>query len=293
MEVAAAKIIWERSKSSKLRYVTMLSDGDSKAYDAVAKLKPYGEDKPVCKEECINHVAKRMTAALENLKKSKQKDGISLGGRGMLTATMIKQLHSYYHRAIKQNAGDVSAMKKAIMATPYHITSTDDQPDHRFCPDDDWCWYRNPKKSQGHRPDLPKPMLQTLLPVYERLSEDALLERCSRVSTQNANESLNGLIWRRCPKVQYYGRKSVQIASVMGVMSFNSGVTELNKIKEQFGLTVGRHSTALSLKRDERRKKRDIVSSSSRKDRHHRKISERQRYIQKEGVTYAAGRFGA
>ena len=156
-----------------------------------------------------------MTAALENLNKSMQKDGISLGGRGMLTATMIKQLHSCYRRAIKQNAGDVSAMKKAIMATPYHITSTDDQPDHCFCPDDDWCWYQNPKKSQGHRPDLPKPMLQTLLPVYKRLSEDALPERCSRVSTQNANESLNGLIWRRCAKVQYCGHTSVQIGQTV------------------------------------------------------------------------------
>ena len=40
MEVAAAKIIWERSKSSELHYVTVRSDWDSKPYDAVAKLKP-------------------------------------------------------------------------------------------------------------------------------------------------------------------------------------------------------------------------------------------------------------
>lgn len=74
MEVAAAKVIWERSKSGKLRYVTMLSDGDSKAYDAVRDMKPYGDDDDlqIKKEECLNHVAKRLTAALETLKKSLQ-----------------------------------------------------------------------------------------------------------------------------------------------------------------------------------------------------------------------------
>lgn len=97
----------------------MLSDGDSKAYDAVTKLRPYG-DKVIKKEECINHVAKRLTHELENLKKNKQKEGTTLGGKGKLTANVIKQLHSYYHRAIKENAGDTQKMKTAIMAV--HIT---------------------------------------------------------------------------------------------------------------------------------------------------------------------------
>ena len=48
-------------------------------------------------------------------------------------------------------------------------------------------------------PDLPKQRQEKLLPVYERLSNEQLLERCSRVSTLNANESLNEVIWWRCP----------------------------------------------------------------------------------------------
>ena len=36
------------------------------------------------------------------------------------TASVFKQLHSYYHWASRENAGDVSAMNKVIMATPYH-----------------------------------------------------------------------------------------------------------------------------------------------------------------------------
>lgn len=224
MEVAAAEIIWERSKDGPLRYTTMLSDGDSKAHSAVLKSNPYGI--AIKKEECVNHVAKRLTHGLESLKK---KSAESMGGRGGLTATLIKTLHSYYRNAIANNAGDIDAMKNAIMAAPYHVTSTDDEPDHRYCPTDGWCWFKNPimKKS---KPDLPKEMLEKLLPVYERLSSKELLDRCSRCGTQNANESLNGNIWRKCPKTQWAGRPSVQMAAIVGVMTFNAGEGEVRKI---------------------------------------------------------------
>ena len=36
----------------------------------------------------------------------------------MLTVTMIKELHSYYHRGSRDNAGDGSDINKAIVATP-------------------------------------------------------------------------------------------------------------------------------------------------------------------------------
>lgn len=142
MEAEAARRIWKRSSDGILHYTIMLSDGDSKAYDAVCELKPY-DDKVTKKEECINHVEKRLTAALESLKQKGGPSCISLAGKGLLTKKTIAQLHSYYHSAIKSNAGDVEKMKEAILATPYHITSTDDEPDHRYCSSTHWCWYMN------------------------------------------------------------------------------------------------------------------------------------------------------
>ena len=58
----------------------MLSYGDSKAYDAVTSLKPYG-NKLVKNEECVNNVAKILGATLETLKKKSQASGVPLGGR--------------------------------------------------------------------------------------------------------------------------------------------------------------------------------------------------------------------
>lgn len=98
------------------------------------------------------------------------------------------------------------------MAAPCHITSTDEKPDHRNCADNGWCWFKHPEKKnrpEGHKPDLPFPMLPLILPLYERLSAKDLLNRCAKSKTQNANECVNGAIWRRCPKTQWLGRRSV------------------------------------------------------------------------------------
>ena len=58
----------ERSVAkNKLRYTIMLSDEDSKSYDGVVALKPYGVKVSTEKEDCINHVSKRMGTALSNL----------------------------------------------------------------------------------------------------------------------------------------------------------------------------------------------------------------------------------
>ena len=51
-----------RSVESNIRYTTFIGDGDSSAFKAVTSLNngngPYVA--PVAKEECINHVSKRM-----------------------------------------------------------------------------------------------------------------------------------------------------------------------------------------------------------------------------------------
>ena len=59
MEVEAAKRLWGRSLALGLVYTGLVGDGDSKAYQAVVRLEPYGPDTEILKEECINHAHKR------------------------------------------------------------------------------------------------------------------------------------------------------------------------------------------------------------------------------------------
>ncbi|GFS07561.1 hypothetical protein ElyMa_001252300 [Elysia marginata] len=77
MEPEAAEVMWKRSlELHNIRYTTFVGDGDSKAHDRVVRQKPYGEDVEIRKEECMNHVEKRMGTALRNLVQDCKKRGI-------------------------------------------------------------------------------------------------------------------------------------------------------------------------------------------------------------------------
>ncbi|CAN8029871.1 unnamed protein product [Ixodes persulcatus] len=199
MEVAAAGVIFSRSLDlHKLQYVTMLSDGDSKAYTHVAGLGVY--DKDIQKEDCVNHVAKRMYSGMEKLKSKK-----GLGGKGKLTNVMMRKLTNYYATALKDNAPDVTKMQKGVYASLLHSYSTDEAPRHTACPsgEDSWCHYNRhnalvaagkPSVQRPHRPAFTRDIAKELVPIYNRLSDRSLLQRCCRMKTQNANESFNALI---------------------------------------------------------------------------------------------------
>ena len=101
----------------------MVSDGDSKAFSHIVEKEVYGKDIILSKEDCVNHVSKRMGTALRNLK--------------------------------------------------------------------DQCTWKEVGKK--------------LFPIFQRLTEDRLLQRCMRNATQNPNESLHNLIRQYCSKIRFAG----------------------------------------------------------------------------------------
>ncbi|KAK3920022.1 Alpha-keto-acid decarboxylase, partial [Frankliniella fusca] len=189
MENAIAKILWDRSVSGcKMRYTTMLSDGDASIFDTFNHLSqnnPY--DIPINKEECINHVSKRLSTALKNKVAQCKAKGIMLGGSGagQLTENVIMKLASYYRNAIQVNSNDTKSMKRATLAAPYHCASTDKKPNHKFCSQgkESWCFY-NRARAKKEKPDshqsmslkLNETVFKNILPGYERLSDDELLK---------------------------------------------------------------------------------------------------------------------
>ncbi|KAH7977652.1 hypothetical protein HPB49_003139 [Dermacentor silvarum] len=161
MEAEAGLILFERSLERRnLRYTTVLCDGDSRTYNAIKDAKVYGFI-DVQKEDCTNHVQKRMGTALRNLVQKKKTEGRSLGGKGRLTADLITRLSTYYGRALKSHEGDVDAMQRAVIATFHHITSTDQCSNHSLCPTGEQSWCRhNTAKAKGvadpkHKYSLP------------------------------------------------------------------------------------------------------------------------------------------
>lgn len=154
MEVEGAVRLWKNSTSLGFRYVTFVGDGDSAAYRAVCAMNdqqgPYNV--PVKKEECVNHVSKRMGTRLRKLKKQnvtpvQTKTGKTimrseLGGAHMLADGVIDKLTSFYGKAIRENINsDEEAMRRAVWASFLHSSATKDS-SHMFCPKgkESWCW---------------------------------------------------------------------------------------------------------------------------------------------------------
>lgn len=184
----------------------------------------------VQKEDCINHVQKRMGTSARHLLQTRRGAGKqSLGGRGRLTAGLVDKLALYYGRALKSHVGDVDAMQRAVMATYYHITSTDDRPNHTFCPTGEQSWCRhNAATAKGepqpkHTYNLPSDVAEALLPVYKRLLDKSLLQRCVRGKTQNSNESFHPVIWSLISKEKHSSLVAVEAAVAEAVLRFNTG----------------------------------------------------------------------
>lgn len=136
-----------------------IGDGDCSSYNSNIHMNenagPYGEDHKVIKEECVNHVHKRMGTALRKLvrdttteyqtKGGEVKQRKLLAGRGKLTENVINKLTKYYGGAIRRNVGkSVDEMSKDIWATFYHCSSTDERHRHFYCPEGttSWCFWQ-------------------------------------------------------------------------------------------------------------------------------------------------------
>jgi len=291
MEVAVAEDLWDRSVDRHgFRYTTILSDGDAKTFKRLSEMEVYGPDVTIEKEECVNHVAKRMKTALLKLAAEGKKRGVVLGGQGhgKLTGTTIKKLAGYYDNAIRSNRGNLEGMREAVFASFFHTISTDEDPHHTHCPEGatSWCFYQK-ALAKGEEPGSHHENVHTALSrevashvkdVYLRLGHRDLLNRCLRVETQNKNESIHSKIWTKCPKTGFVGLMRVVTAVCASVAEFNEGIGMT--VERTFALMAipsgqqrkksARKADQLRLKKAERQ-----VKDSSKQARHARKMAAR------------------
>ncbi|PIK40704.1 hypothetical protein BSL78_22459 [Apostichopus japonicus] len=126
-------------------------------------------------------------------------------------------------------------MKNAIWATWFHKGSTDEKPQHHLCPvgEESWCRFQKAEATgseYSHKHALPESIMETIKPTYTRLSDDELLKKCLDCITPNANESLNHVIWNRCPKDTFVGAKRIRWAAADAVSTFYDGLQSRKKV---------------------------------------------------------------
>ena len=152
--------------------------------------------------------------------------------------TMVFQ--NYYRFAVMNNIGHSIEMRRAIWATLFHCVSTDKDPQHHKCPDgpDSWCFYNKAIATKAPLPShvgnvrypLDAAVAKEMVPIYDRLSDENLIQRMQKGKTQNANESLHNVIWGRCPKTVFVGHRKLHGAVASAIAAFNEGAIHTSQV---------------------------------------------------------------
>ncbi|GFY12602.1 uncharacterized protein TNCV_2447931 [Trichonephila clavipes] len=93
---------------------------------------------------CYEKNGTRLRRLKTKMRGQKLSDGKPLCGRNRLTEAEIDRLQAYYGLAIRRNLSSVKDMQQAIWAIFLHKLSTDEKPQHGFCPSDSdtWCKFK-------------------------------------------------------------------------------------------------------------------------------------------------------
>ena len=307
MEAAGAEIIWNHSlQKHNCRYTKLLGDGDSKTHERLVSMKPYGDSYSIEKLECVGHVQKRLGKQLLNLKTSmkgrKLRDGKPLSGKGRLTKVRIDSWQNYYGSAIRNNKGDLNGMQNAVWAILYHDASSDQKPQHQYCPvgPQSWCgWQRdvaNGTTKYRHHDTVPEAIVEVVKPIFKKLSDSNLLKRCLHGGTQNQNESFNNLVWLYCPKTGHAERRVIETAVGLAICHFNNGMSAVERIMQRLVLSPGPLLRQMCSELDKKRmwQARYKCSQKKKKKRKKRRAKKKgfeDKKTEEEGVTYDPGGF--
>ena len=257
----AVKIFMRSIEKFNVRYVNYIGDGDSSAFAKVIESNPY-PDITVNKLECIGHIQKRVGSNL--IKLTQQNSSIKGRGDGRLTKKVINTLQNYYGMAIRSaRSTNIMQMKMSIAAVLCHCVRKVDEHGvedlvdrHKYCTKDadTWCKYQKSLIDgtvfQGDRINIAEDVYDLVRPVWLRLSENALLEKCLHGRTQNVNEAFNALVWQRCPKTIFVGKTIFNISVASAVVDFNDGRSGILKILLKLGLRIGHFNQQSSLQSD-------------------------------------------
>ena len=190
-------------------------------------------------------------------------------------------------------------MQNAALAALYHYSSTDDNPQNLYCPEgsESWCkWQKAQAMNQSyeHPPAFNKETFDMMLPVYEDLTSESLLQRCLGSNTQNNNESFNQTVWRIAPKHTFNGSKISEISAMLSACIFNEGYLPILKIIECMGVTVGRGALCFVTNHDATKlyvseRKSTEASKEARIAEKRKKAEEKEKLEIVEGTYYMSG----
>ena len=127
--------------------------------------------------------------------------------------------------------------------------------------------------------------------------DNELLGCCLDGTTQNANEAVNQIVWKKCPKDTFISRIVLEIGVASVVINFNDGMSGFEKLFSRLNLSFGVIINSGAIEKDQQRIKnmnnkfQETVKMKRKKLR-----AVRKGYIDKEkdnegGESYLTGNF--
>ena len=199
----------------------------------------------------------------------------------------------------------IYAVRKTVSAVLHHSTKNDDMDKrHQYCPRtaDSWCKYQSDKitgkNTYLEMITIDKAVSDVIAPIFfhNDLGSEVLLSKCLHGETQNVNESLNNLIWTRCPKRIYVGNSVLKTVVASDVICYNDGVQGTLPVLTKLGIEHGFFTADACQKADICRVKQANRKSTN-------KVKQRRKTLQavrkgfndkkkqEEGETYGSGAF--
>jgi len=143
--------------------------------------------------------------------------------------------------AIRNNVGNLYAMKKAVYAILFHFTDiTNTAERHQFCPRDSKSWCKYWSKSKTYKPSnsIHVWIKNLLLLKIKSLQADDLLKKCLHGKTQNANEAINSVIGYKVPNTTFVGKDTIEMGAHSAVLNYNDGHKGILKVLNTFDCMV-------------------------------------------------------
>ena len=192
-------------------------------------------------------------------------EGKRINGKGRLTDKICNKIQNYFGMAIHQNTAAawnndrvkaLYSMKKGVLAVLWHCTDLPDIGDrHKFCPrqQDSWCKYWQTKQDYISSVSLPVAVHKVIYPIFQNLCDNELLGRCLDGTTQNSNEAVNQIVWKKCPKDTFISRIVLEIGVASVVINFNDGMSGFEKLFSRLNLSFGVIINSGAIEKDQQR----------------------------------------
>ena len=104
--------------------------------------------------------------------------------KSRLTKSIIDKLRNYFGIALRSKSDNVKEMQDAILASMFHVASSEDCNYHTSCPMTTISWYQHNRDTMNHtnlyqpRPGISLDVVAAIKPIYFDLTKEDVLAKC-------------------------------------------------------------------------------------------------------------------